>query len=117
MKYIKQVLGGDLRQYTMVVALGLLILIFNVISDGRMLTSSNFQNLLSGNAYVLVLALGMLTMFAVTACDDSASSGDSNDSGSKSSSISKGSFPPKGDESFYHKWCIGESTIDDDLIM
>ncbi len=49
----------------------------------------------------LLLALGMLTMFAVTACDDSASSGDSNDSGSKSSSISKGSFPPNGDESFY----------------
>ena len=69
MKYIKQVLGGDLRQYTMVVALGLLILIFNVISDGRMLTSSNFQNLLSGNAYVLVLALGMLMVIVIGQID------------------------------------------------
>ena len=69
MKYIKQVLGGDLRQYTMVLALGLLILIFNVISEGRMLTSSNFQNLLSGNAYVLVLALGMLMVIVIGQID------------------------------------------------
>ena len=60
MQRIKQILGADLRQYTMVLALAALIIVFNIISDGRMLTSSNFQNLLSGNAYVLVLALGML---------------------------------------------------------
>ncbi|QFJ55883.1 sugar ABC transporter permease [Pseudobutyrivibrio xylanivorans] len=69
MKYVKQVLGGDLRQYTMVLALALLILIFNVISGGRMLTSSNFQNLLSGNAYVLVLALGMLMVIVIGQID------------------------------------------------
>ena len=49
-----------------------------------------------------LLALGMLSMFAFTACDDSASSGsDSNGSGSKSTSNSKGSFPANGDEGFY----------------
>ncbi|MCR5054540.1 MAG: sugar ABC transporter permease [Lachnospiraceae bacterium] len=69
MKYIKQVLGGDLRQYTMVVALAALIIIFNIISGGRMLTSSNFQNLLSGNAYVLVLALGMLMVIVIGQID------------------------------------------------
>ena len=69
MKYVKQVLGGDLRQYTMVLALALLILIFNVISGGRMITSSNFQNLLSGNAYVLVLALGMLMVIVIGQID------------------------------------------------
>ena len=69
MKYIKQVLGGDLRQYTMVLALGLLIIIFNIISGGRMLTSSNFQNLLSGNAYVLILALGMLMVIVIGQID------------------------------------------------
>ncbi|MBE6024963.1 MAG: sugar ABC transporter permease [Cellulosilyticum sp.] len=69
MKYIKKVLGGDLRQYTMVLALALLIIIFNVISGGRMLTSSNFQNLLSGNAYVLVLALGMLMVIVIGQID------------------------------------------------
>ncbi len=69
MKYIKKVLGGDLRQYTMVVALILLITIFNIISEGRMLTSSNFQNLLSGNAYVLILALGMLIIIVIGQID------------------------------------------------
>ena len=69
MKRIKQVLGGDLRQYTMVVALVLLIAIFNIISGGRMLTSSNFQNLLAGNAYVLVLALGMLMVIVIGQID------------------------------------------------
>ncbi|MDF2887880.1 MAG: sugar transporter permease [Lacrimispora sp.] len=69
MKYIKQVLGGDLRQYTMVLALAALIIIFNITSGGRMLTSSNFQNLLSGNAYVLVLALGMLMVIVIGQID------------------------------------------------
>ncbi|MBR1635662.1 MAG: sugar ABC transporter permease [Lachnospiraceae bacterium] len=69
MKQIKQVLGGDLRQYTMVLALAVLIIFFNVISDGRMLTSSNFQNLLSGNAYVLILALGMLMVIVIGQID------------------------------------------------
>jgi len=51
----------------------------------------------------LLFLLGMLSMFAFTACDDSASSGDSSDngSGSKTSSTPKGSFPANGDEGFY----------------
>ncbi len=69
MKTIKQVLGGDLRQYTMVLALAVLIIVFNVISGGRMLTPSNFQNLLSGNAYVLILALGMLMVIVIGQID------------------------------------------------
>ena len=65
MKYIKQVFGGNLQQYTMALALAALVIIFNVISGGRMLTSSNFQNLISGNAYVLVLAIGMVMVIVV----------------------------------------------------
>ncbi|ROR30668.1 putative multiple sugar transport system permease protein [Mobilisporobacter senegalensis] len=69
MKYIKQVLGGELRQYTMVIALAALIIIFNITSGGRMITPSNFQNLLSGNAYVLVLAIGMLMVIVIGQID------------------------------------------------
>ena len=69
MKYIKKVLGEDLRQYTMVVALAALIIIFNIASGGKMITSSNFQNLISGNAYVLVLALGMLMVIVIGQID------------------------------------------------
>lgn len=69
MKYVKQVLGGELRQFTMVIALAALIIIFNIASGGRMVTSSNFQNLLSGNAYVLVLAIGMLMVIVIGQID------------------------------------------------
>lgn len=69
MKYVKLVLGNDLRQYTMVVALAALIVVFNIASGGRMVTPSNFQNLLSGNAYVLVLALGMLMVIVIGQID------------------------------------------------
>lgn len=69
MKVLKQVLGGDIRQYTMVIALVALLLAFNVWSDGRMLTSSNFQNLISGNAYVLILAIGMVMVIVIGQID------------------------------------------------
>ena len=68
-KYIKKVLGEDLRQYTMIVALVALIAIFNIASGGRMITPSNFQNLIAGNAYVLVLALGMLMVIVIGQID------------------------------------------------
>ena len=69
MKAIKQVLGDDLGKYTMVLALVALMVIFNIISGGRMMAPSNFQNLLSGNAYVLVLALGMLMVIVIGQID------------------------------------------------
>jgi putative multiple sugar transport system permease protein len=62
---IKKVLGGDLKQYAMIVVLCSLIIIFNIASGGKMVTPSNFQNLLSGNAYVLILAIGMLMVIVV----------------------------------------------------
>ena len=49
----------------------------------------------------ILFALGVFAIFALTACDDSASSGDSNGSGSNSTSKTTGSFPPNGDEGFY----------------
>lgn len=69
MKYIKQVLGGEFRQFTMAIALVALIIIFNIASGGKMITSSNFQNLVSGNAYVLVLAIGMLMVIVIGQID------------------------------------------------
>ena len=65
MKHIKQVFGGNLQQYTMALALILLVVIFNITTDGKMLTSSNLQSLISGYAYVLVLAIGMVMVIVV----------------------------------------------------
>ena len=50
----------------------------------------------------LLLALVTIAFaLALTACDDSASSGDTNGSGSNTTSKTTGSFPPNGDEGFY----------------
>ncbi|HOR12388.1 MAG TPA: sugar ABC transporter permease, partial [Clostridia bacterium] len=69
MKHLKQILGTELRQFTMVIALVALIIIFNIATGGKVVTPSNFQNLLSGNAYVLVLAVGMLMVIVIGQID------------------------------------------------
>jgi putative multiple sugar transport system permease protein len=69
MRNIKKILGGDLRQFTMVFALAALIIVFNVATGGKVITPSNFQNLLSGNAYVLVLAIGMVMVIVIGQID------------------------------------------------
>jgi len=53
----------------MVIALVALIIIFNIATGGKVVTPSNFQNLLSGNAYVLVLAVGMLMVIVIGQID------------------------------------------------
>lgn len=65
MNVIKQVFGTNVRQFTMVFALVALLVGFHLASGGRMLTSSNVQNLISGNAYVLILAIGMVMVIVV----------------------------------------------------
>jgi putative multiple sugar transport system permease protein len=57
---LKQIFGGNLRQYGMLGALVVLALFFQFASGGKMLTPSNAQNILNGNSYVLILAIGML---------------------------------------------------------
>jgi putative multiple sugar transport system permease protein len=69
MKSLKGVFGGDFRQFTMVFALVALLLAFNVMSGGRMLTPANFQSLLSGNTYVLILAIGMVMVIVIGQID------------------------------------------------
>lgn len=69
MKAVKQVLGNNLQQYTMVLAMVVLAIFFQWKSDGRMLTASNLQNLIIGNAYVLIMALGMLMVIVIGQID------------------------------------------------
>lgn len=53
----------------MIIALVALVLIFEVISGGRMLTPSNFQNLISSNAYVFILAIGLVMVIVIGQID------------------------------------------------
>ena len=53
-------IGNVLKKYTMVIALVIVIGIFYVGTNGTILLPQNINNLLSQNAYVFVLATGML---------------------------------------------------------
>lgn len=57
---IKQLIGGNVRQLAMVIVLLLEIILFQVLTGGTVLSAQNLQNVVSGNAYVLILAMGMV---------------------------------------------------------
>ena len=48
------------KKYTMVIALVVVFILFSVLTNGRLLYPQNLSNLLLQNAYVLVMACGML---------------------------------------------------------
>jgi putative multiple sugar transport system permease protein len=56
----KNVLKGNLRQYVMVIALVVVVLFFQIATQGILLKPLNISNLIQQNAYVFVLAIGML---------------------------------------------------------
>ena len=49
-----------LRKYTMIIALVLVVIFFSITTEGKILFPQNINNLISQNAYVFVLATGML---------------------------------------------------------
>ena len=52
--------GDFFKKYTMVIALVLVIIFFSFTTGGKILYPQNINNLVSQNAYVFVLATGML---------------------------------------------------------
>ncbi|MDE6211990.1 MAG: sugar ABC transporter permease, partial [Lachnospiraceae bacterium] len=53
-------ISAILRKYTMIIALVLVVIFFQVATEGKILFPQNINNLISQNAYVFVLATGML---------------------------------------------------------
>lgn len=49
-----------IKKYTMVLALVLVFVLFTILTGGRLVLSQNISNLLLQNAYVLIMACGML---------------------------------------------------------
>ena len=60
MNKLKEIFGGDTRQFGMIFALVALIVLFQVITDGLTLRPENVINIFQGNSYILVLAIGMV---------------------------------------------------------
>jgi putative multiple sugar transport system permease protein len=57
---VRQAMGGNVRQYGMIMALLLLVALFQVLTDGLFLQPRNVTSLLVQNGYILILAIGMV---------------------------------------------------------
>lgn len=65
MEALKNLFGGSLRQFGMLFVLVGLAIFFHLFTGGLVLTSTNMMNLLNGNSYILVLAIGMVMVIIV----------------------------------------------------
>ena len=63
------ILKGNMRQYSMVIALVLLIIMFYFLTGGMLLKPLNITNLILQNGYVLILAIGMLPVIITARID------------------------------------------------
>ncbi len=60
MTTLKDTLGGNIRQYGIVGALAVIVVLFQILTDGKLLLPNNVASLIQQNAYVMILALGMV---------------------------------------------------------
>jgi putative multiple sugar transport system permease protein len=60
MASFKDSIGGSLRQYGIMVALLLVVVFFAIFTQGMLLNPDNVATLILQNAYVLILAIGMV---------------------------------------------------------
>ncbi|MCW2776617.1 MAG: sugar transporter permease [Frankiales bacterium] len=57
---VRELFRSNIRQYGMLVALGVIVVLFQVLSHGILLKPLNVTNLIQQNSYILILAIGMV---------------------------------------------------------
>jgi putative multiple sugar transport system permease protein len=60
MNMLASLFKANIRQYGMIIALVLIMLLFHILSDGILMQPLNMTNLILQNSYILVLAIGMV---------------------------------------------------------
>jgi putative multiple sugar transport system permease protein len=65
MQALKKLFGGSLRQFGMLGVLVFMAIAFHWATGGLVITPTNLMNLLNGNSYILVLAIGMVMVIIV----------------------------------------------------
>ncbi|MCF6411528.1 multiple monosaccharide ABC transporter permease [Pseudalkalibacillus salsuginis] len=60
MEGIKQLLASNIRRFTMIIALVGIIILFQILTHGILLTPLNVTNIIMQNSYIIVLAIGMM---------------------------------------------------------
>ncbi|HEY9061755.1 MAG TPA: multiple monosaccharide ABC transporter permease [Pseudobacteroides sp.] len=59
MDKIMEIFKNNIRQYAMLIALAIIMALFQILTDGMLLLPQNVSNLILQNSYVLILAIGM----------------------------------------------------------
>lgn len=62
---IRNLIKANIRNYSMVLMLALIMIIFAFLTDGVNLNSRNFTNIFMQNSYILLLAVGMVLVIIV----------------------------------------------------
>jgi putative multiple sugar transport system permease protein len=62
---IKSLLTSNIRNYSMVMMLALIMIIFAFLTDGVNLNSRNITNIFMQNSYILLLAVGMIMVIII----------------------------------------------------
>jgi len=62
---IKNLIKANIRNYSMVLMLALIMITFSFLTDGVNLNSRNFTNIIMQNSYILILAVGMVLVIIV----------------------------------------------------
>lgn len=57
---IKRLLSNNIRRFGMIIALFSIIVLFQILTDGILLTPLNVTNIIMQNSYIIVLAIGMM---------------------------------------------------------
>jgi putative multiple sugar transport system permease protein len=65
----RRLLGGDVRQYGMLVALCVILAFFQIKTGGKTLKPLNVNNLIMQNSYIIIMAVGMLMVIVVGQID------------------------------------------------
>lgn len=66
---LKELLLGNARSYGIFFALVVVIIVFQILTGGRLLNPNNVVALFQQNAYVLIAAIGMLMVIIATHID------------------------------------------------
>ena len=62
METLKNFLKNDLKKFSMIIALVVIMIFFQITTGGTLLMPLNVTNLIMQNSYILVLAVGMVTV-------------------------------------------------------
>lgn len=69
MNLLRSLLRGNIRQYGMVIALAAIVILFQITTDGVLLRPLNVTNLVTQNASILILAIGMVVVIVARHID------------------------------------------------